>query len=58
MKTRIITVVLAILTVIYAVLAHKYDLPKMPVAAMIVILFVLSHFGNDDNDIEPDMHTS
>lgn len=49
---RILTILLAICTVIYAVLADKYNLPHS------VSNIIFSMFSNDDIDIDPNMYDS
>lgn len=58
MKTKVLALILSVITVIYALCVHKYGLPEMPVAVMIVVLFLLVNFVDDDNDIEPNMMTN
>lgn len=55
---RILTILLAIGTVIYALVADKYNLPHSVVLFLIIILFLLViTIDDDNNNSEPNMHT-
>lgn len=54
---RIFTILLAIGTVAYALLADKYNLPHSVILFFIIILFMLIITMDDDNNANPNMYT-
>lgn len=54
---RIFAILLAIGTMVYAVLADKYNLPHSVILFFIIILFLLIVTMDDDNNSNPNMYT-